>query len=212
MTREAFDFAEQLRLFDAAFAPSLAARLRLVLAAIETVLGRAEAAGEELRQARALYPLAPSLAEEIERSWGEARIAVAQGANDEAEVLFERLRRDLLERGSLAEAAQCSCEQLLILLESRRFDTAAQLAVDLTRAFAPAGEPWARELAALARLAVEQPAPCYPASYELRRRLRRPETAHSGRPALLVPARVLADRLFCGCGELEDPIGAAGDL
>lgn len=31
-------------------------------------------------------------------------------------------------------------------------------------------------------------------------------------PALLVPARVLADRLFCGYGELEDPIGAAGGL
>jgi tetratricopeptide (TPR) repeat protein len=201
-----------LRLFDAAFAPSLAARLRLVLAAIETVLGRAEAAAEELRQARALYSLAPSLSEEIARRWSEARIAVARDANDEAEVLFERLRRDLLERGSLAEAAQCSCEQLLLLTESRRFDAAAQLAVDLARAFPPAGEPWARELAALARLAVEQPAACYPASYELRRRLRRPEIAHSGRPALLVPARVLADRMFCGCGELEDPIGAAGDL
>jgi hypothetical protein len=201
-----------LRLFDAAFAPSLASRLRLTLAGIETVLGRSDAAGEELRQARALYPLAPSPAEEIERSWSEARIAVAQGANDKAEVLFERLRRDLLERGSLAEAAQCSCEQLLVLIESRRFDDAAQLAVDLARAFPPKGEPWARELAALARLAVEQPAACYPASYELRRRLRRPEIAHSGRPALLVPARVLADRLFCGCGELEDPIGAAGDL
>src|SRR6202166_2685442 len=57
-----------LRLFDGAFAPSLAARLRLALAGIETVLGRAEAAGEELRQARALYPFAPSPPEEIERS------------------------------------------------------------------------------------------------------------------------------------------------
>jgi tetratricopeptide (TPR) repeat protein len=201
-----------LRLFDAAFAPSLAARLRLMLAGIETLLGRTEAASEELRQARALYPLAPSLAEEIERSWSEARIAVAEGENDKAEVLFERLRRELLERGSLAEAARCSCEQLLILIESRCFDAAGHLAVDLARAFPAEGEPWARELAALARLAVEQPAACYPASYELRRRLRRPEIAHSGRPALLVPARVLADRLFCGCGDLEDPIGAAGDL
>jgi tetratricopeptide (TPR) repeat protein len=201
-----------LRLFDGAFAPSLAARLRLVLAGIETVLGRAEAAGEELRQARALYPLAPSPAEEIERSWSEARIAAAQGANDKAEVLFERPRHDLLERGSLAEAAQCSCELLLVLIENRRFDAAGQIAEDLARAFSPAGEPWAQELATLARLAVEQPAACYPASYELRRRLRRPEIAHSGRPALLVPARVLADRLFCGCGEQEDPIGAAGDL
>jgi hypothetical protein len=201
-----------LRLFDASFAPSLAARLRLALAGIATVFGRAEAAREELQQARALYPLAPSPAEEIERRWSEARIAAAEGANDKAEVLFERLRRDLLDCGSLAEAALCSCDQLLIRIESRRFDDAGQLAVDLARAFPPEGEPWAGELAALARLAAEQPAACYPASYELRRRLRRPEIAHSGRPALLVPARVLADRLFCGYGELEDPIGAAGDL
>ena len=201
-----------LRLFDAAFAPSLAARLRLTLAGIETVLGRADAAREELLQARALYPLAPSPAEEIERRWSEARIAAAEGENDKAEALFERVRRELLDRGSLAEAAQCSCEQLLILVESRRFAAAGQLAVDLARAFPPAGEPWAAELAALARLAVEEPGACYPASYALRRRLRRPEIASSGRPALLVPTRVLADRLFCGYGELEDPIGAAGDL
>jgi hypothetical protein len=201
-----------LSLIDAAFAPSLAARLRLTLAGIETVLGRAAAAREELLQARALYPLAPSVAEEIERSWSEARIAAAAGENDQAEALLERVRRELLDRGSLAEAAQCSCEQLLILVESRRFDAAGQLAGDLARAFPPAGEPWAPELAALARLAVEEPGACYPASYALRRRLRRPEIAHSGRPALLVPTRVLADRLFCGYGELEDPIGAAGDL
>jgi|GEM_PF-3910445 len=201
-----------LRLFDAAFAPSLAARLRLTLAGIETVLGRSGAARGELRQARALYPLAPSPAEEIERRWSEARIAAAKGENDTAEALLERVRRELLDRGSLAEAAHCSLEQLLILLESRRFDAAGQLAVDLAGAFPPAGEPWAPELAALARLAVEEPGACYPASYALRRRLRRREIANAGRPALLVPARVLADRLFCGYGELEDPIGAAGDL
>ena len=122
------------------------------------------------------------------------------------------MRRELLDRGSLDEAARCSCEQLLIQVESRRFDAAAQLAVDLARAFPPAGEPWAPELAALARLAAEKPAACYPASYELQLRLRRSPAACPGRPALLVPARVLADRLFCGCGELEDPIGAAADL
>jgi len=96
-------------------------------------------------------------------------------------------------------AASCSC-------------AAASPRRRCAAAIAPEGEPWAGELAALARVAAEQPAAYYPASYELRRRLRRPEIAHSGRPALLVPARVLADRLFCGYGELEDPIGAAGDL
>ena len=200
-----------LRLFDAAFAPSLATRLRLTLAGIETVFEHRAAASDELRRARALYPLAPSPAEEIERSWAEARIAAAEGENDKAEALFERVRRALLDRGSFAEAAQCSCEQLLIQVESRRFDAAGQLAVDLARVFPPEGEPWAPELAALARLAVEEPGARYPASYELRRRLRRPELAFSGRLALIAPARSLADRLFCGCGELEDPIGAAGD-
>jgi tetratricopeptide (TPR) repeat protein len=201
-----------LRLFDAAFAPSLAARLRLTLAGIETVLGHRAAAGDELRRARALYPLAPSPAEEIERSWAEARIAAAEGENDEAEALFERVRRALLDRGSFAEAAQCSCEQLLVQVESRRYDRAGELAPDLARAFPPAGQPWELELAALARLAVEEEGARYQASYELRRRLGRPEIAKSGRLPLLVPARVHADRLFCGCGELEDPIGAAGDL
>jgi RNA polymerase sigma factor (sigma-70 family) len=190
-----------LRLFDAAFAPSLAARLRLVLAEIETVLGNAAAARKQLRLARKLYKLAPSPAEAIELRWSKARIAAAAGENDMAEVLIERVRRELLDSGSLDEAARCSCDQLLIQVESRRFDAADQLAVDLARAFPPAGEPWAPELAALARLAVEEPGACYPASYALRRRLRRPEIASLGRPALLVPARVLADRLFCGYGE-----------
>ena len=201
-----------LGLIDAAFAPSLAARLRLVLAGVETVLGDAVAAGEQLRQARQLYPLAPSPVEEIERRWSEARIAAAADERETAESLLERVRRELLDRGSLDEAARCSCELLLIQIESRRYDAASQLAVDLARAFPPAGEPWAPELATLARLAAEEPEKCYPASCELRRRLRRPPAACPGRPELLVPARVLADRLFRGCGELEDPIGAAADL
>jgi tetratricopeptide (TPR) repeat protein len=201
-----------LGLFDAAFAPSLAARLRLALADIETVLGHAAAASRELEQARALYPLAPSPAEEIERSWSEARIVVAAGKNEEAEALFERVRRELLARGSLAEAALCSCEQLLIQIEGCRFGAARELAEDLAVAFPPAGEPWAQELTNLVRLAIEEPSACHLASNELRRRLRLREAArHAGRPALLVPARVLADRLFCGCGELEDPIGAAAE-
>jgi tetratricopeptide (TPR) repeat protein len=201
-----------LGLFDAAFAPSLAARLRLALAGIETVLGHAAAARKQLRRARALYPLAPSPAEQVARRWREARIAAAAGKNDRAEALLEQVRRELLDRGSLDEAARCSCEQLLIQIENRRFDAADRLAADLERAFPPAGEPWARELAALARLAAMEPGACYPASYELRRRLRRPAAACPGRPALLVPARALADRLLRGCGELEDPIGAAAEL
>jgi hypothetical protein len=123
------------------------------------------------------------------------------------------VRHELLVRGGLAEAALCSCEQLMIQIESRRFRSALKLAEELALAFPPAGEPWARELVNLARLAAEEPWACYQASYELRRRLGRREVAYNaGRPALVVPARVLADRLFCGCGELEDPIGAAAEL
>jgi|GEM_PF-2383132 len=113
-----------LRLFDPAFAPSLAARLRLVLAGIETVLGHAAAARKQLRLTRKLYPLAPSPAEAIERRWSKARIAAAAGENEMAEALFERVRRELLDHGSLAEAALCSCEQLMIQIESRRFAAA----------------------------------------------------------------------------------------
>jgi tetratricopeptide (TPR) repeat protein len=199
--------------FDAAFAPSLAARLRLALAGIETVFGHAAAARRELEKARALYPLAPSAAEDIERRWSEARIVAAAGRDEEAEARLDSVRHELLVRGSLAEAALCSCEQILIQIESRRFRAVLNLAEELALAFPPAGEPWARELVNLARLAAEEPSACYQASYELRRRLRLREVAcHPGRPALLVPARVLADRLFCGCGELEDPIGAAAEL
>jgi len=136
---------------DAAFAPSLAARLRLVLAGIETVFGHPAAARKELEVARALYPLAPSPAEEIARGWSEARIVAAAGKNDEAEALLDRVRRELLAHGSLAEAALCSCEQILIQLESRRFDAGFKLADDLVVAFPPAGEPWAQELANLVR-------------------------------------------------------------
>jgi hypothetical protein len=202
-----------LGLFDAAFAPSLAARLRLALAGIETVLGHAGRASRELEQARALYPLAPFPAEEIERRWSEARLVAAAGRNDEAAALFERVRRELLARGSLAEAALCSCEQILIQIERRRFGAAREIAEDLAQAFPAAGEPWARELADLVRLATEEPSACYQASYELRRRLRLRDVAgDAGRRALLVPARVLADRLFFGYGELEDPIGAPKEL
>ena len=63
------------------------------------------------------------------------------------------------------------------------------------------------------RLAIEEPAACYRTSYGLQRRLRgRGVAHHPSRPPLILPARILADRLFCGCGELEDPIGAAADL
>ncbi len=201
-----------LRQIDAAFAPSLAARLRLALAGIETVLGHTGRADRELRLARALYPLAASPAEAIERSWSEARIAAAAGRDDEAEAQLEWVRRELLARGSPAEAAQCSCEQILIQIEGRRFGAALGVTDELALAFPPAGEPWARELANLVHMATEEPAACYPASYELRRRLSLRAAVDPGRPALLVPARVLADRLFCGCGELEDPIGAAAEL
>jgi len=83
--------------------PCSPSSLRLTLAGIETVLGCADASWEELLQARVLYLLAPSLAGEIERSWSEARIAVAEGENDTAEALFERVRRELLDCGSLAK-------------------------------------------------------------------------------------------------------------
>jgi hypothetical protein len=66
-----------LALLDPAFAPSLAARIGLALAEIETTLDDAAAAATSLDLARRLYRLAPSFTEGIERTWREARIAAA---------------------------------------------------------------------------------------------------------------------------------------
>jgi tetratricopeptide (TPR) repeat protein len=198
---------------DDALAPSLAARMWLGLAHVEAVAGDAELARGHLHRARALYRLAPSRSEEIERSWREAAIAFAAEQDAEAEALFDRVRRELLARGSLTEAARATWDQVLLRIEGGRWEAIAELAAALAEAFGAAGEPWAREMGDLARLAAGAGSQSfYRACHDFRRRLRQRWPAAPGRPRLLTPTRALADRLLRHRGEHEDPLGAAREL
>jgi tetratricopeptide (TPR) repeat protein len=200
-----------LELLDPAFAPSLAVRIWLAIAEIETMLDDSMNAAESLRRARALYPLARIGSEALDRRWREARIALAAGECARADSLLERVRPELLARGSLSEAGRCTYDQLLVKIEGGRFESARQLTAALAGAFPHAGE-LAAEMAALAHLAAEGANRFYEASVALKRRLRQQPLPHPSRPPLLAPTRLLTDRLLLQRGELEDPIGAAVGL
>jgi hypothetical protein len=189
-----------VRLLDAGAAPSLAARLRLALAEVATVLDGPAAAAEELRRARALYDLAPDGAsgpEALERRWREARIAAAVGDAAGAATLFDDVRRELLARGSAAEAARCTFDRLLLCIDARSLADVDDLTGALARAFPGAA-------------AADQAEAVDPPCWDLRRRLRHLAPLDPLRPPLLRPARLLSDRLLRRRGELEDPIGAGG--
>jgi hypothetical protein len=204
-----------VRLLDAGGAPSLAARLHLARAEVAMALDERALASAELARAQALYPLAPDSTagpEALERRWREGRIAAAAGDGDGAAELLEQVRRELLVRGSLAEAARCTFDELLLRIDARRSSDVEDLTGALAQAFPGEGERWAEEMAWLARLAADRPetvdAPCW----GLRGRLRLALLADPARPSLLIPARRLTDRVLRRRGELEDPIGAGGGL
>jgi tetratricopeptide (TPR) repeat protein len=197
---------------DPAFAPSLAARLLLALAETSTLLRRPTSAGAYLERARRLYPLSSSLPEDTERTWREARIATAAGHTEAADPLFDRARRTMLAHGGLAEATCCTLDQLLLRLDRGRPDSVPELTVALADAFHPAGREWAEELAHLARFPAGAAAERSAAIHRLRMRLRQAPPVQAERPPMLLPARVLIDRLLRWRGEHEDPIGAATGL
>jgi tetratricopeptide (TPR) repeat protein len=204
---------KSLRLLgDPAFAPSLAARLHLALAEISTHLGRSTAAGAYLERARRLYPLSSSLPEGTERTWREARIAAAAGHPEAADPLFDRARRALLAQGSLGEATRCTLDHLLLRIDCGRPDSIPDLTAALADAFQPAGQGWAQDLALVARFPATRAPERYAAVHRLRLRLRQEPRGDAKRPPLLIPARVLIDRLLRWRGEHEDPIGAATGL
>ncbi|HEY6320550.1 MAG TPA: hypothetical protein VJA16_03205 [Thermoanaerobaculia bacterium] len=212
-----FNAAHALRrslrlLGDPAFAPSLAARLHLALAEISTPQGRSTSAGAHLERARRLYPLSPSLPEDTERTWREARIAAGDGRPADADPLFDHARRALLAHGSLAEATRCTLDQLLQRLDCGRPHSAPELTAPLAAAFEPAGREWAERLAHLASLPATRAAERYAAVHRLRLDLRQEPRGEATRQPLLLPARVLIDRLLRWRGEHEDPIGAATGL
>jgi tetratricopeptide (TPR) repeat protein len=197
---------------DPAFAPSLATRLHLALAEISTHLGRSTAAVAYLERARRLYPLASSLPEDTERTWREARIAAAAGHPTAADPLFDRARRALLAQGSLGEATRCTLDQLLLRTDCGLPGSVPELTAALAEAFEPAGWESADALAQLAGLPVARASERYAAIHRLRLRLRQEPRGDAIRPPLLIPARVLIDRLLRWRGEHEDPIGAATGL
>lgn len=212
----AIDLMQALRILarDPALAPSLTARLLLALATVEATLGGAAAARLRLRSARRLYPLAPSISETVERSWREAQALAAVGSLAEAEPRMARVRRELLAAGSLAEAARATLDHAQLRLDAGRVDTVGELAGALAAAFPGHGEPWAGDVAALAQLGGGG-APSrerYAAAYHLRRRLRRRPPPSPGRPDLIVPWRLLTDRLLRGRAETAAPTAAPNGI
>jgi hypothetical protein len=201
-----------LSLLDAAFAPSLAARLWLALAEIAAAGGAGGLAERRRERARRLYELAPGPEEAMVRAASEARIAALLGAGARAADLLEGVRPALLAEGSLKEAVGLTLELLLLRIESDRFDAVVGLTGELAQAFPGVAEGWAAELDGLALAAIDRPRSVYRRVAAMRERLRRvPETSRE-RPPLLTSARALCDRVLLGRGEGEDPIGAATGL
>lgn len=202
-----------LALIDPGFAPSLVARLHLALAEVEAMFGDLGAAGDQVRRARGLYPLAPSPAEAIERRWREAKVAAAAGEPDGAEALLDTVRRELVARGSLHEAARATLEHVLLRGEGRESPDLDEITAALAAAFPGAGERYATAIADVVRHAATLSTDSYARCHALHHRLRVEATFTRGdRPRLLIRSRALADRLLRGRGELEDPIGAAAGL
>ena len=138
--------------------------------------------------------------------------SAAGGDGVDAAKLLAEVRRELLLRGSLAEAARCTFDELLLRIDAGRSSDVGDLTGALAEAFPGQGEPWAEAMARVARIAADNPEAVYPPSWELRRRLRQEVPADPARPPLLIPARRLTDRVLRRRGEIEDPIGAGGTL
>jgi hypothetical protein len=97
-------------------------------------------------------------------------------------------------------------------LSKRSCGLTAHCEAALAGAFPGPGEALAEEMAALARLATDEPNAFYKPSLKFGWRLRRQPLGCLDQPRLLTPTRQLADRLLRRRGELEDPIGAAVNL
>ena len=196
---------------DPALAPSLSARLLLALAWVETTMGRDDDARRRVQSARLLYPLAPSRAESVERGWREALALAAAGRAAAAERGLDRVRRRLLEAGSLAEATRATVDHAELRIGAGRGDSVGKLAAALAGAFPGEGESWAQEIAGLARLAgAGRSNERYLARQELGVSLRLEAPATPRRPALIAPWRSLTDRLLRGHAESPEASGAVG--
>jgi hypothetical protein len=199
-------------LLDPALAPSMAARVALACAECEIQLAEGPGTGW-LDRARSLYALPASPHEHLTRAWAEARVAAAAGRRPEADRLFDAVRHCLFAAGSLQEALNVSCDQVIAAADPPRGADAAALAVALRAAFPGAGDAWAAGLVAIGAIAARKgTAAAHLAANDLCGRLRTGAAVAPDRRDLLTPTAALTDRLLRHRGELEDPVGAAADL
>jgi hypothetical protein len=205
--------ALRVLLKDPGLAPSLCARLLLALACVEATLGRDDDARRRLRSARHLYRLAPSRGESVERDWREALAMAAAGRAAAAERRLDRVRRQLLKAGSLAEAARATVDHAELRIGAGRIKGVKELVAALAGVFPGEGETWAQEIAGLARLAgAGRASERYLARQELRVSLRLEAPATPGRPELITPWRSLTDRLVRGHAESPEASGGLGGV
>jgi hypothetical protein len=197
-------------LIDAELAPALAVRVALMLAWCLAAVGRFELAGERLRAARKLYGRAPGAGEEVFRDWWEARIAALGGAGEaggtegraaaagKADGMLDAVRRRLFAEGSVAEAARCSLDLLVLRVEAGRLDAVSELGPDMLREFQnlPAAFRPAEMIDLLAFLAAEGSARYEPALAATRHYLAGLRPHPKDRQDVMLEVQVLADRLL----------------
>jgi tetratricopeptide (TPR) repeat protein len=202
--------ALRLLVADPELAPALTARLLLALACVEANLGHAAASRQRLRSARWLYVLADVPGESLEWTWREGQAAAAAGRLAAAERRLDHVRRQLLDAGSPAEAARATLDQAQVRIDAGRARTVEQLTAALAAACPGDGEAWAQEIAGLGRASGGAvPGQGYGLGRELRRRLRQAAAPAGQRTGLIVPWRLLTDRLLRGRAEGADPSGDA---
>jgi hypothetical protein len=201
-------------LIDAELAPALAVRVALTLAWCLVAVGRIELGRERLRAARKLYGRASGAGEEVFQAWWEARIAALGGAGEAGEAggtegraaaagkadgMLDAVRRRLFAEGSVAEAARCSLDLLVLRVEAGRLDAVSELGPDMLRELenrASAFRP-AEMIDLLAFRAVEEGAARYAPTLAAARHYLAGLRPHpKDRQDLIPEVQALADRLL----------------
>jgi hypothetical protein len=195
---------------DTELAPAFAARVALMLAWCNFAVGRLGEGRKRLRAARGLYAGAPGAGEEALRAWWEARIAALDRPGEQdgeggqaravarADAQLEAVRRRLLAEGSIAEAARCSLDLLVLRVEAGRLDAVSELGPDVLRGFqnAPGAFRPAEMIDWLAILAIQRSTRFPAALAATRHYLSGRRTHPRERPDLIADVQVLADRLL----------------
>jgi hypothetical protein len=200
---------EAFRRLDPALSPSLAVRLANACAEAHARAEKPAMSDAWRQRAERLAQLPAAPLEEVRRQWSEGRIAAAMGRHDLARARLDAVSEELLARGSLTEAVRCVFDQLVARRSAARELPDQELLGALIAAFGPPAAPWAAALAQLAARSCEDVAALHQAGVELLLRLRRERPRVPDRPDLLIPDRLLCNRLLRHRGEHEDPLGAA---